>query len=58
MNGISLMIVWFGAKNIDNGIMQVGDMMAIIQYTMQNCNGVLNDFYGFNYASKSSNFCK
>lgn len=35
MNGISLMIVWFGAKNIDNGIMQVGDMMAIIQYTMQ-----------------------
>lgn len=35
MNGVSLMIVWFGAKNIDSGIMQVGDMMAIIQYTMQ-----------------------
>ena len=35
MNGMSLMIVWFGAKNINNGIMQVGDMMAIIQYTMQ-----------------------
>ena len=35
MNGISLMIVWFGSHNIDSGIMQVGDMMAIIQYTMQ-----------------------
>lgn len=35
MNGISLMIVWFGSKNIDSGVMQVGDMMAIIQYTMQ-----------------------
>ncbi len=35
MNGISLMIVWFGSKNIDLGVMQVGDMMAIIQYTMQ-----------------------
>ena len=30
MNGISLMIVWFGSKNIDSGVMQVGDMMAII----------------------------
>lgn len=35
MNGISLMIVWFASKNIDSGVMQVGDMMAIIQYTMQ-----------------------
>lgn len=35
MNGIALMIVWFGSHNIDSGIMQVGDMMAIIQYTMQ-----------------------
>lgn len=35
MNGISLMIVWFGSKNINSGVMQVGDMMAIIQYTMQ-----------------------
>ena len=35
MNGIALMIVWFGSHNIDSGVMQVGDMMAIIQYTMQ-----------------------
>ena len=35
MSFISLMIVWFGSHNIDSGIMQVGDMMAIIQYTMQ-----------------------
>ena len=35
MNGISVLIVWFGAKGIDNGEMQVGDMMAFLTYTMQ-----------------------
>lgn len=35
MNAISVLIVWVGAKNIDTGAMQVGDMMAFIQYTMQ-----------------------
>ena len=35
MNGISLLIVWIGAHGIDNGTMQVGNMMAFIQYTMQ-----------------------
>lgn len=35
MNSISLLIVWVGGHNIDYGLMQVGDMMAFIQYTMQ-----------------------
>lgn len=35
MNCISLLIVWVGAHGIDNGTMQVGNMMAFIQYTMQ-----------------------
>ena len=35
MNAITILIVWVGAKNIDAGTMQVGDMMAFIQYTMQ-----------------------
>lgn len=35
MNGISVLIVWSGAHSVDNGQMQVGDMMAFIQYTMQ-----------------------
>lgn len=35
MNGITILIVWNGAHGIDNGNMQVGDMMAFIQYTMQ-----------------------
>ncbi len=35
MNGISVLIVWFGAKGIDNGEMQVGDMIAFLTYTMQ-----------------------
>jgi ATP-binding cassette subfamily B multidrug efflux pump len=35
MNCISLLIVWVGGHNIDAGTMQVGDMMAFIQYTMQ-----------------------
>ena len=35
MNGISVLIVWVGGHSIDEGTMQVGDMMAFIQYTMQ-----------------------
>ncbi len=35
MNGITILIVWVGAQNIDNGAMQVGDIMTFIQYTMQ-----------------------
>lgn len=35
MNGITLLIVWVGAHQVDAGKMQVGDMMAFIQYTMQ-----------------------
>ncbi len=35
MNGITVLIVWCGAAGIDKGQMQVGDMMAFIQYTMQ-----------------------
>ena len=35
MNAITVLIVWMGAKGIDIGRMQVGDMMAFITYTMQ-----------------------
>ena len=35
MNSITLLIVWIGANRIDNGIIQVGTMMAFMQYTMQ-----------------------
>ena len=35
MNGISIMIVWFGAQGIDLGNLMVGDMLAFITYTMQ-----------------------
>ena len=35
MNGISVLIVWTGAHGIDQGNLQVGDMMAFITYTMQ-----------------------
>ena len=35
MNAIAILIVWVGGHNVDQGIMQVGDMMAFIQYTMQ-----------------------
>ena len=35
MNAITVAIVWFGAKGIDMGNLQVGDMMAFITYTMQ-----------------------
>lgn len=35
MNGVTVMIIWFGGKGIDAGNLQVGDMMAFITYTMQ-----------------------
>ncbi|HBL83972.1 MAG: ABC transporter [Clostridiales bacterium GWF2_38_85] len=35
MNGIALLIVWVGAHQIANANMQIGDMMAFIQYSMQ-----------------------
>ncbi len=35
MNGIAVLIVWIGGHSINDGSMQVGDMMAFIQYTMQ-----------------------
>ena len=35
MNSITLLIIWVGGNNVNEGIMQVGDIMAFIQYTMQ-----------------------
>ena len=35
MNSITVLIVWVGGHSINDGVMQVGDMMAFIQYTMQ-----------------------
>ncbi|WP_159721427.1 ABC transporter ATP-binding protein [Enterococcus sp. CSURQ0835] len=34
MNGISVLIVWVGGHNMNQGQLQVGDMMAFITYTM------------------------
>ena len=35
MQSILLLVIWTGGHEIDSGIIQVGDMMAFIQYTMQ-----------------------
>ena len=35
MNGICLLVVWIGAHQVANGGIQVGDMMAFMQYSMQ-----------------------
>ncbi len=35
MNCISLLTIWVGGHNVDSGAMQVGDIMAFLQYTMQ-----------------------
>lgn len=35
MNGIMLLIIWVGGHSVEEGMIQVGDMMAFIQYTMQ-----------------------
>jgi len=41
MNGVTVMIVWFGGKGIDAGNLQVGDMIAFMTYTMQIVMGFL-----------------
>lgn len=35
MNGITLLIVWFGSQGVELGNLMVGDLMAFITYTMQ-----------------------
>jgi len=35
MNFTVIAIIWFGAKQIDAGTLQVGQMMAVMQYVMQ-----------------------
>ncbi len=35
MNGVTLIIIWVGARQIADSAMQVGDMMAFMQYAMQ-----------------------
>jgi ATP-binding cassette subfamily B multidrug efflux pump len=35
MNGVSLAIIWVGAQQVAESTMQVGDMMAFMQYAMQ-----------------------
>ncbi|BAH06707.1 hypothetical protein CKR_1656 [Clostridium kluyveri NBRC 12016] len=35
MNGVTLIIVWIGSHEVANASMQVGDMMAFMQYAMQ-----------------------
>ena len=35
MNGVSVLIVWFGSRGIDAGTLKVGEMMAFMTYTMQ-----------------------
>jgi ATP-binding cassette subfamily B protein len=35
MNGLSVGIIWIGAQHVAESTMQVGDMMAFLQYAMQ-----------------------
>lgn len=35
MNGVSLLIIWYGGLQIDAGNLQIGEMMAFLQYAMQ-----------------------
>ncbi len=35
MNGLSLLVIWVGAQQVAESAMQVGDVMAFLQYTMQ-----------------------
>lgn len=34
MSSVSILIIWFGAKQVDLGTMQIGEIMAFLQYAM------------------------
>ena len=34
MSSVSILIIWVGANEIDDGVMQIGDIMAFLQYAM------------------------
>lgn len=34
MSSVSILIIWVGANEIDAGVMQIGDIMAFLQYAM------------------------
>ena len=56
MNGVSVLIVWAGAHGMSDGQMQVGDMMAFIQYTMQIIMAFLMICYDIDHAAKGVRF--
>ena len=35
MNSMSVLVIWVGGHSVNEGLLQVGDMMAFIQYMMQ-----------------------
>lgn len=35
MNSMSILVIWVGGHKVNEGLLQVGDMMAFIQYMMQ-----------------------
>ncbi|VEF46422.1 ABC transporter [Bacillus freudenreichii] len=47
MNFTSVAIVWFGAVRIDQGIMQVGNLMAFLQYSMMILMSLIMLSFGF-----------
>ena len=49
MNCITVLIVWFGAQGVSDGVMQVGNMMAFISYTMQIVMAFYDPHHGFGY---------
>lgn len=56
MNSVALLIIWVGGHNVANGNIQVGDMMAFIQYTMQIVI-IFSYFYDIYNDTSCSGFC-
>ncbi len=56
MNLVTLLIMWVGGHAIAESTMQVGDMMAYIQYTMQIINVVPDDFDDLHYGAARHGF--
>ena len=55
MNLTVVGIIWFGGIRIDNGVMQIGDLMAFIQYVMQI---MFCPCYGFHDVRYGSTCCR
>ena len=57
MNAVSVLTIYSGSYAVDSGSMQVGDVMAFIQYAMQIIMSLFDDHSNVYHAAESKCIC-